>query len=375
MPCENCAALGTSCSYSVAGRQGRPRGSSRRNNSGSGHGSSNTTSNKPWHTSVSKPAPAPPTPTPTLIQSSGAGALGTMLGLSVDGFDPMLSYNLALNWGQETSEGSTLDRLYSTPEGESLSSFESLPMLGSSSLSSPTSDNNTPLLASAMNIEQPNQQQNHQQEHPHATKQQPNIQIHELLRQHSHRPQPNDGQPFPSRNNPPPDCDCIPRLSALLQDIKRPAFDQLSSVRFDGILARVSNALTQWSHVLACQRCQEYERNNDDDETLLLAAMSMRRIVVQLKEGGFWLEPARCGGGTEDSDEVELRIGDFQVTGADRAMLLSVLRTITVRKLDAAVTTMQSWLRTKQERQGEERSATLHHVESILQELSKTIKS
>ncbi|KAK8053731.1 hypothetical protein PG996_013032 [Apiospora saccharicola] len=155
------------------------------------------------------------------------------------------------------------------------------------------------------------------------------------------------------------------------------------------MLSRVNHALSQWAALAACPRCcgPDLGDNGDDDgETLLLAALSMRRVAAQFQvvssSGQNQSETSTGGDGeaeAESEDDYDaggpqVHVGAFRVTGPDRAMLLGVLRTITVRKLDAVVTAMRSVLRTKQARRRESDAAMLRHVESIFDELSKTMK-
>ena len=364
MPCENCAALGTSCFYSVAGRQGRPRGSRSRRT----HSSNNISSTgKTWRAPASKPGSAPQTPP---SNSDSASAMDSMLDLPLDGFDLAPSYDLPMNDLHDDLDDPGLVNMYLAPDRGSLGSFDPLSSLESSSLGQSAMTSERLPSMSPVRFDQPRPE--HQREP--VDEQQLEIQLHALFYEHNHQGQPEPRKASPSRCLPPGDCDCIPRLSSLLHDLKRTMDDKMPPVGLDEVLSRVSDALTQWSAVAQCQRCQDHDGHDDEGETLLLAALSMRRVVAQLSGRGFLRGSTEFREG-DVCDKVKLRVGAFQVTGSDRTMLLGVLRTITVRKLDAAVTTMQSTLRTKQARQGEEQRAILHHVESILKDLAKAIKS
>ena len=383
MPCENCASLGSSCFYSVAGRLGRPRGSRSRRN---------------VERLKTPPTQAPTQKaTPALVPNGDAAAsaaFNNMLYLNFDSFDPAAPYKLSMNMGQ--SPDATMN-LFSSAEADALpnldhaSAFDrlmnsihspdaamnlfaadadALPILDhsstfdSSSPSQPTTGNNTPPSISSMQV-QFEQQQQLQQERP--VRQQTAESQHRSL--FSHQPQLNPShQPSPSSTgSPAPSCQCISGLSALLHDLRRPSDDKPPMVGLDSVLSRVSDALARWSVFAACPRCQHHESDDDDGETLLLAALSIRKVVAQLRAVG-----AKPGERDEEAGP-QLYVGAFQVTGPDHTMLLGVLRTITLRKLDATVTTMQSMLRTKRARRGEADTAILDHIEAMLDELAKSI--
>ena len=149
----------------------------------------------------------------------------------------------------------------------------------------------------------------------------------------------------------------------------------MPQVGLDTVLARTSNAIAQWSAFASCPRCQNNDGEDDDGETLLLAALTIRRVVAQLKASD--LQP----GVSKEDDEVEgrdvgpqLQLGTFRIAGSDRTMLLRVLRTITFRKLDTFVTSMQSMLRSKQTQRNGADDAILNHIKAILVELAKMVK-
>ena len=332
MPCENCASLGSSCFYSVAGRLGRPRGSKSRRNTESMKSSSSQ----------------PQKSVPVAIQNndSVSTAFSDMLDLDFDGFDHSSSYKLSMNPNQVSDAAMNL---FSTSETDALQNLEHFSSLDSSSMSRPTTgNNNTPSIS-------PVQLDFDQQQRQHQSQREP---LRSLLHQQQQNMQWHPQQSSPNRNNP-PSCQCIPGLSALLHALKRAGEDKIPPPGLDDVLFSVSDALAQWSAFAACPRCQDHNREDDDGETLLLATLSIRRLVAQLNT-------IPCG--------PQLRVGAFQVTGSDRAILLGVLRTITARKLNAAITTMQSMLRTKRARRAESDAAMLHHIESMLEELSSTVK-
>jgi hypothetical protein len=101
-------------------------------------------------------------------------------------------------------------------------------------------------------------------------------------------------------------------------------------------------------------------------------------MMVEGKAGGEEGEEDGDGEGEEEEEEEDawpqLRVGAFEVTGPDRAMMLDVLRTIMVRKVDGAVTTMRRMLRAKQAVKGEADQAMLCHIEAILDELGRSIR-
>lgn len=352
MPCENCAFLGSSCFYSVTGRLGRPRGSRIRRIVDNSTKSPQTQKSGP---SASNQA---------LIQScnnnvnnvndASNDALSNMLDMDFDSFD--------MGSMDSTQSPDVATSLFSS-DVDALQNIDRSP---SSSLSQ-TTGNTTPLSISAMQAHLDQQQE-------HLFRQDTNTQSRAPFYQQQQIIQTQPRQSPPSRGSPPPSCQCIPGLSALLHELKQSGDVKIPPAGLDDVLARVNNALTQWSALAACSRCQNHDIEDDDGETLLLAALSIRRVVGQLKAVGC--QPGSKGFGDAESEDFgpQLHVGAYQITGLDRTTLLSVLRTITVRKLDAAVTTMQSMLRTKQARRGEADAAMLHHIESMLEVPAKMIK-
>lgn len=356
MPCENCASLGTSCFYSVAGRLGRPRGSKSRRNTESMKSSSSQ--------------PQKPVSGPIQNNDSVSTAFSDMLELDFDGFDHSSSYKLSIN-PNPISEAAM--NLFSTSETDALQNMEHFSSLDSSSMSRPTTgNNNTPSISPMqLDFEQQQRQQQSQREPPIGQQAEPQLQS--LLHQQQQNMQWHPQQSSPNRSNP-PSCQCIPGLSALLHALKRAGDDKIPPTGLDDVLFSVSDALAQWSAFAACPRCQDHNREDDDGETLLLATLSIRRVVAQLN--AIPRGPGLKGLDETDDEELgpQLRVGAFQVTGSDRAILLGVLRTITARKLNAAITTMQSILRTKRARRAKSDAAMLHHIESMLEDLSSTVK-
>lgn len=357
MPCENCASLGSSCFYSVAGRLGRPRGSKSRRNTESMKSSSSQ--------------PQKSVPVPIQNNDSVSNAFSDMLDLDFDSFDHSSSYKLSMNPSQISD---TAMNLFSTSEADALQIMEHFSSLDSSNLSRPiTGSTNTPSI-SPMQLDFEQQQQRQQQsqrEPPIGQQVEPRLRL--LLHQQQQNMQWHPQQSSPNRNNP-PSCQCIPGLSSFLHALKRAGDDKTPPTGLDDVLFSVSDALTQWSAFAACPRCQDHNREDDDGETLLLATLSIRRVVAQLNTISH--APGLKGFDETDDEEFgpQLRVGAFQVTGSDRAILLGVLRTITARKLNAAITTMQSMLRTKRARRAESDTAMLHHIESMLEDLSSTVK-
>jgi hypothetical protein len=281
-------------------------------------------------------------------------ALNSMLDMDFDDFDigPMNS-----NQSPDVAMS-----LFSS----NVDALQSLDHSPSSSLSQATG-NTTPLSMSAMQAHLDQQQENLFRRESNPQSMAPFYQQQQQIQsQPRHSP--------PSRGSPPPSCQCIPGLSAILHELKRSGDEKIPPAGLDDVLSRVNDALAQWSALAACSRCQNHDIEEDDGETLLLAALSMRRVVTQLRAVGC--QPGFKGFRDAESEDFvpQLHVGAYQVTGSDRTMLLSVLRTITVRKLDAAVTTMQSMLRTKKARRRESDAAMLHHIESMLEVPAKMIK-
>ncbi|KAK7931651.1 C6 zinc finger domain protein [Apiospora marii] len=366
-PCENCSSSGSSCFYSVAGRLGRPPGSRSRRN-----------------TRTAKSAKARGAGLSISQAEDLANPESTnMLDLDLDfgSFDQMASYQMFMSPAQ--NPGSMMS-MFSTIETDPDHGLEYFSALDNSTTMSPsTSGNDTPLSISP--IQMPPESQQKQQKH------QDNLFVQTPFsrQQQQTQPQPQSQPQRPGKrgHSRPQRCQCIPGLSSLIHDLKSAGDDGMPPAGLDDMLFRVNNALSLWSALAACPRCCGHDLDDGDDgETLLLAALSMRRVVSQFQAVSSSHQPAFLQPGTsnnidgeaEDDDDdaagPQVHVGSFRVTGPDRTMLLGVLRTITVRKLDAVVTAMRSMLRTKQARRRQSDVAMLQHVESIFDELSKTIK-
>lgn len=280
-----------------------------------------------------------------------------MLDLDFDAFDTRPAYKMPLD---ETQSPDAVMSVFSTSSADGLHGLESLLNMNSSSMIRTAS---TPPSHSVMQLDFDPQLQ---------------LGLSQQSRQYQRDSVYRHPQCQLGRDTPPPSCECIPGLSGLLHNLKRSDGDGLAPNRLDDVLSQVSDVLNQLSVLVACSRCQGDANgaggSDDYGETLLLAAMSMRRILGQLKAVGWRSGAKELDQSDEHDGGPDLNIGAFQVTGSDRATMLNVLRIITVRKLDAAITTMQSMLRTKQSRQGESDVAMLQHIESMLDTLAAAIK-
>lgn len=296
------------------------------------------------------------------------------LDLGFGSFDQMPSYQNFMNPAQDPD---SIMNMFPTIEADPDTGLEHFSPLDTSNMSPSTSGNETPLSISPTQM-QPEPQQK-LQKHQNKTSLQAPSSHHQKQTQLQH--------PVQSGHSRPQSCQCIPGLSSLIHDLKSAGDDGMPPARLDDMLFRVNNALSQWAALAACPRCCGQDLDDDDDgETLLLAALSMRRVVAQFKavsrchQSACLPETSNSGDGEAEAGDDDaaggprVHVGAFRVTGPDRTMLLGVLRTITVRKLDAVVTAMRSMLRTKQARRRESDTAMLRHVESIFDELSKTIK-
>jgi hypothetical protein len=161
----------------------------------------------------------------------------------------------------------------------------------------------------------------------------------------------------------PAQCRCTRSLSSLLHDLKHPGRDSTPPTAFDNVLSRVADAIALWDNLVTCM-C--WWNTNDNAETLLLATLSIRRVVALVRGVGQALDSTgSCDLGTDDPAP-KLSLGMYEVTGPERTIVLEILRKVTVRKLGAAITTMQSLLQTKQAQPETTDTATLSYIKSIL---------
>ena len=185
----------------------------------------------------------------------------------------------------------------------------------------------------------------------------------------------------------PSECSCLQQLTNLLCSLKRSqalvsrasSLSSLSSVvtRPDGvptggpkrggspsslgrILTNTQEALRVCRTMVECQECV----HDDDQEVVLLALMCIRAVLSHLQnanwsgaDGGGNNSASNAGGGVgsglsgnmvgdddmtlnskskhnSDDDPPPMLVGDFEVTGHDKAILLQALRSITLRKIE-----------------------------------------
>ncbi|KAH8169840.1 hypothetical protein LIA77_10384 [Sarocladium implicatum] len=128
------------------------------------------------------------------------------------------------------------------------------------------------------------------------------------------------------------DCECIQRQIALLSQLKRPGFSGPGEeASLSSALAKARDAQKTWVDLASCDSCMR----GDDQEVLLLALMCIRLVLSQLR-GVCPVDGSREADTTmHDSEGVPVLVGDFEVTGDDRLVLLHVFRSIEVKKVEA----------------------------------------
>ena len=131
-------------------------------------------------------------------------------------------------------------------------------------------------------------------------------------------------------------------------------------------LRQVQEALRVWRGLIDCQNCA----HNDDQEVLLLALMCVRKVLARLRlvgpsvpydessqsESGVANRKSRSSQSqcrTPDvpaidfSNESQMLVGDFEVTGHDKSVLLRVLMANTLRKITAILKLLREVLERK----------------------------
>ena len=288
-----------------------------------------------------------------------------MMDFNIDDFDTTLLYDLFIN---SSASPSIAHDPFSATDSETdvLQEAELLPVVESSYLKEHNTGTTGVAALSPIQVRRQQQQQNQQSylsEHASDARSPVMIPQQQVQRQNQ--------QSSRHIGNTSASCQCIPHLISLLHDLKFSDGDKTPQVGIDSMLVRTSDAIARWSTFASCPHCQNNDNEDDDGETLLIAALAIRRVVAQLKAIG--LQP----GVSKETDEVEgpqLRFGAFQIAGSDRTVLLRVLQTITFRKLDTVVHSMQSMLKPKLMQCNGADNVILTQVKAILAELAKAVK-
>lgn len=152
----------------------------------------------------------------------------------------------------------------------------------------------------------------------------------------------------------------------------------------DTVFWNMQNCLTGWSAALQCSRCA----SNNDQEVFMLTVMCIRCALSQLGEVSFQLRRKtkpnpgadRRQRGAECSaswlsipDEVPLQLGGFRVTGYDRSILLRVLLTVTLRRIEAVVDLLRVLLQRKRKLQSS--GDTLDYMGHMADDLAASVKA
>jgi hypothetical protein len=194
------------------------------------------------------------------------------------------------------------------------------------------------------------------------------------------------------------DCLCLQQHTDLLCALKRPEPESGSSTPDRGssagtslsrALLSIQNGIQVWNSFIECPKCA----NNNDQEVLLLALMCLRAALFQLQKAGW--------GDFHTSSLTQplptLSLGDFEVKGDDKLMLLQALRSITIRKTESILTRLKETLDRKKalekifdpsdkswEKEGrdpwaqsrcEEGASNLGHADQMMQGLVRFVKT
>lgn len=96
------------------------------------------------------------------------------------------------------------------------------------------------------------------------------------------------------------------------------------------IMANIQQAFKTWKAFINCPSCSQ----DGDQEVLLLSLMCARAVLCQL-EGVTW--NGGSGSSTPADSSPTLTLGEFEVEGDEKSMLLQALRSITLRKIEAVL--------------------------------------
>lgn len=221
--------------------------------------------------------------------------------------------------------------------------------------------------------------------------------------------------------------------SSFSSGLQTPYSPEQQSFPIDKVLSIVACGLEQWAALATCPRCSTSEEQQVE-EVFLLAVMSVRCVLGQLRgispsssassspipvahevntatrRGSTTRRDGDVSGARRKrrrrgesppsppiSDELNhedqqqpddstaagsprVRVGSFDVTGPDRAMVLGVLRTVTARKMKGAVGAMREALRSKIQEDtndvdGTRRGSLLAHIDVMFEDLALAIKT
>ncbi|KAI0378285.1 hypothetical protein F5Y04DRAFT_291092 [Hypomontagnella monticulosa] len=135
------------------------------------------------------------------------------------------------------------------------------------------------------------------------------------------------------------ECACLQKHTELLCALKKygairgsPKSDGGNSafVPVGRIMANIQDAFKTWKTFINCPSCSQ----DGDQEVLLLSLMCARAVLCQL-EGITW--NGDSGSSTPADSSPTLTLGEFEVEGDEKSMLLQALRSITLRKIEAVL--------------------------------------
>ncbi|KAI1348974.1 hypothetical protein F5Y01DRAFT_317174 [Xylaria sp. FL0043] len=135
-------------------------------------------------------------------------------------------------------------------------------------------------------------------------------------------------------------CSCFEQNSRLLCTLKRadPEEGQVSDKTKGPIMVKIQEALKTWHGLSECPSCA----HDSDTDIVLLALVCGRELVAHIQaEPGLY--DNRPGPGHSPS----LVLGGYEVKGDEKSMLLLALRSITIKKLDQALLSLQELLEKK----------------------------
>ncbi|KAI0423786.1 hypothetical protein F5Y09DRAFT_336304 [Xylaria sp. FL1042] len=135
-------------------------------------------------------------------------------------------------------------------------------------------------------------------------------------------------------------CFCFERNSSLLCMLKRAGSEegQVPDTTSGRLMVRIQEALRAWNELSECSSCA----HDNDTDVLLLALVCGRELVTQIQA-----EPGLYDNGPEPGHSPSLVLGNYEVKGDEKSMLLLALRSITIKKLERAILSLQEVLEKK----------------------------
>ncbi|KAI0814147.1 hypothetical protein GGR55DRAFT_676281 [Xylaria sp. FL0064] len=149
-------------------------------------------------------------------------------------------------------------------------------------------------------------------------------------------------------------CTCFEKNSKLLCTLKRADSEegQISDTTKGPIMIKIQEALRIWHELSECPSCA----HDSDTDIVLLALVCGRELVAQIQaEPGLY--DNRPGPGHSPS----LVLGGYEVKGDEKSMLFLALRSITIKKLERAIFSLQELLEKKKKLLRARKATTFSH--------------